>query len=175
MKYLVLICITIFTLAAQPYKNALINIHAKVFPKILLTDTKLKNKLVDNAIKIIILYSKQDIKTAQKLKSKMLSFYPKIKNHTLNILLQEYNAFEAEELATAYYQLLGDKKDIILTNMSAKNKSIITFSYDNSYLNHGTIMSVHIGKKVSPYINIKALKSSEIILNNIIYKIAKVK
>ena len=154
---------------------SIIDIHAKVFPKILFTDTKIEDKLVDGTIEIIILYTKDDIQVANNLKKEILRFYPLIKGHPLGISLQEYEQFDPTEAATAYYELLGDKESVMKVNRSAQKNARITFSYDSSYLDYGTLMSLYISNTVSPYINIKALKQSNIILYNIIYKIAKIK
>lgn len=158
---------------AKQYNLDLLQIHATVFPKILLTDTQLKKKLIQGAVKIIILYSKADRNTAEQLKKNILSLYSTINHYPLHIYLKEYTSFQTLEPATAYYQLYGNKNAIIRVNKAALKNAILTFSYTKSYLSYGTIFSLHIGKNVVPIINISALKKSKIILNNIIFTIAK--
>ena len=175
MKYLIILFCLVFSAVADNYNIEMIDIHAKVFPKILLVDTKIDEKLVNGAIKVIILYTEEDIKIANSLKAEMLRFYPLLKGHPFQVVIKEYKEFDATEAVTAYYQLLGDKESIMSVNESAQKNSLITFSYDKSYLDYGTLMSLYISNSVSPYISLESLKQSNIILDNIIFKIAKIK
>lgn len=163
------------SVVADTYNADIISIHAKVFPKILLIDTKIEEKLVDGAIKVVILYTEDDIKIANTLKEEMFRLYPLLRGHPFQVATKEYKEFDATEAVTAYYQLLGDKESVMSVNQSAQKNSLITFSYDRSYLDYGTLMSLYISDKVSPYISLESLKQSNIILDNIIYKIAKIK
>jgi hypothetical protein len=175
MRYLILLMSLFLGAFAESYNSGLVDMHAKVFPKILLSDTKIDDKLINGAIKIIILYSDEDITIANKLKTQMIRLYPLLKDHPFHVVLKEYQQFDPTEDATAYYELLGDKKAILTVNKTAQKNSRITFSYENDYLNYGTLMSLYVSDKVSPYISTEALKQSNIVLDNIIYKIAKIK
>lgn len=175
MKYLILFLSLFLNLSADSYTNTMINIHAKVFPKILLSDTRIEEKLVDETIHIIILYSQEDYPIADRLRKQILNLYPRLKNYPLNITLKEYSSFDPSESASAYYELLGDKKSILNVNKIAQKNSVITFSYSSDYLEYGTLMSLYIGNQVSPYINTETLKQSHIVLDTIIYKIAKLR
>lgn len=175
MRYLILLVSLFLSAFAEPYNSGMIDMHAKVFPKMLLSDTKIDDKLVNGSIKIIILYSDEDITIANKLKAQMLHLYPLLKEHPFHVMLKEYQQFDPAENATAYYELFGDKKSIQNVNKWAQKNSRITFSYQSDYLDYGTLMSLYVSDKVSPYINTEALKQSNIILDNIIYKIAKIK
>lgn len=175
MRYSILFLSLFLSVFADPYTTGMIDIHAKVFPKILLSDTKIDDKLVNGSIKIIILYTEEDINVANKLKAQMIHLYPLLKEHPFHVVLKEYKQFDPAEDATAYYELLGDKKNIISVNKSAQKNSRITFSYDSDYLEYGTLMSLYVSNKVSPYLSTEALKQSNIILDNIIYKIARIK
>lgn len=175
MRYFILLISLFLSVFAENYNNGMLDMHAKVFPKILLSDTKIDDKLVNGTIKIMILYSEEDITIANKLKVQMIHLYPLLKEHPLHVVLQEYQQFDPADNATAYYELLGDKKSIQNVNRWGQKNSRITFSYQSDYLDYGTIMSLYISDKVSPYINTEALKQSNIILDNIIYKIAKIK
>jgi len=175
VKCLITVLALTLSAIADSYNIDLINIHAKVFPKILLIDTKIDEKLVNGSIKVIILYSEKDVEAAETLKKESLRLYPILKEYPLQIALQEYKDFNPEEPATAYYELLGEQESVTHINTLAQKNSRITFSYDNSYLEYGTLMSLYISSKVTPYINIEALKQSNIELDNIIFKIARIK
>jgi len=175
MKYFIILLYLAISAVADTYNTDIIRIHTKVFPKILLLDTEIDQKLVDGAIKVIILYTEEDIKIANTLKEEMLHLYPLLKDYPFQVVIREYKHFDETEAVTAYYQLLGNKESVMSVNESANKNSLITFSYDKSYLDYGTLMSLNISNSVSPYLNLASLKQSNIILNNIIYKIAKIK
>lgn len=175
MRYLILLISLFLSALAEPYNNGMLNMHAKVFPKMLLSDTKIDDKLVNGSIKIIILYTEEDLIIANKLKTQIIHLYPLLKEYPLHVVLKEYQQFDPAENATAYYELFGDKKSIQNINKWGQKNSRITFSYQSDYLDYGTLMSLYISDKVSPYINTEVLKQSNIILDNIIYKIAKIK
>lgn len=175
MKYLIILLSLLLSAATDIYNMDIIHIHAKVFPKLLLIDTEVEEKLVNGAIKIIIFYTEEDIKIANTLKEEMLHLYPLLKEYPLEVVIKEYKQFDATEAATAYYELLGEKESVIGVNQSAQKNSLITFSYDEDYLDYGTLMSLQINNKVAPSLSLESLKKSNIILRNIIYKIAKIK
>lgn len=175
MRYLILLVSLFLSAFAEPYNSGMIDMHAKVFPKMLLSDTKIDDKLVNGSIKVIIFYSNEDVTIANKLKTQMTRLYPLLKEHPFYVTLKEYQEFDPSENVTAYYELLGDQKSIMNVNKTAQQNSRITFSYESDYIDHGTLMSLYVSEKVSPYINAEVLKKSNIVLDSIIYKIAKIK
>ena len=173
LKYILFVFLTTLSIYGQSYQTSLLNLHAKVFPKILLSDTQLDEKLVDNNIVIIILYEEKDLKVAQSFQKRILKYHSQLGIYTFDVLLQKYTSFSSSDNATAYYQLLTDATTLQNTNSIIQLKNKISFSYDNSYLDRGTLMSLYIDKKVMPFIDMKTLKNSKIIFKNIIFKIAK--
>lgn len=181
MRYLnKLVLLSLLTLFLQnsyavSYNSKILSLHSKVFPKIILTDKNIENKLVDKKLKITILYNEIDLNIANSLKNAMNEKYKTIKNIPIEINIQQYSEFNKNQLSSAYYLLGGDKKIInsICTNL--QNNSRFTFSYDSNYLDDGVLMSLNISKKVSPIINLNVLKRSRIKLQDSIFKIAKIK
>ncbi len=157
------------------YDEKILNLHSKVFPKIILTDKKLNEKLLDEHIIISILYEKVDKDKALELKKAIKKNYPTLNGKNMLVELRTYSNLDKNLSATAYYMLRSDKEEILKASSLINKVNRISFSYDNKYLDYGVVMSLHIGKKVSPFINIKALKKSKIELNNNIFKVAKIK
>lgn len=172
-----IIFIFFLTLSAHAgsYSQPLLNIHAKVFPKVLLTDTNLNNKLVNNEIKIVLLYEEIDYQTAKKFKINIQELYEELNGKKISIVLRTYDSFDETEKASAYYLFYSSDRKVEAVCHQIEQDSILTFSYDNRYLDLGVVMSLHVGKKTSPYINLINLKKSEIKLQNIIYKIARIR
>jgi len=52
--------------------------------------------------------------------------------------------------------------------------SLLSVSYDERLLDKGVELSMFLGRKVTPYININSLRKSGIELNNVLLRISKI-
>ena len=174
-KLILFIIFAISTFANVVYNPNLIDFHAKVFPKIIISDNAFEHKLVKNKIILTILYEDIDLITAQILKEKIESNYENLKDYKIEVSLMKYDNFIATNLSTAYYFLLGKKENIEQISQILSSNSRFTFAYDNSYLDLGVIFGLSITSKVDIFLNLEALKNSKIELQNSIFSVVKIR
>ncbi len=177
MRNIFLILLLIYNLFARAgdYSDLILDMHANILPKLVLMDLKFKDKLIDSKVLISILYNNGDKYIAQKLKKLIKKRYKNgIKNIQIKIKLIQYDDFiKTEDKSTLIYLLDTSKENILDIVDSAKKRSYITFSNNKTYLEFGINMSLHIGKKVKPYLNLKSMKENGIAPISTLLKISK--
>ncbi|RBQ26406.1 MULTISPECIES: hypothetical protein [Arcobacteraceae] len=166
---------TIFLFANGVYNPNLLDIQSKVFPKIIIADNNLENKLIDNKIILTIMYEDIDYNTAQILKDKIEKNYESLKDYKLEVKILKYDEFKSDSFSTAYYFLLGNKEKITQIITILSKNSCLSFAYDDNYLNFGVIFGLKISQKIDIFLNLQSLKNSKIELQNSIFNLVKIK
>jgi len=158
------------------YNSNLLNIQAKVYPKIIISDKNVKNKTVKNKIILTILYEEIDFNTALVLKDKIENNYKNLKEIDFLVNLIKIDEFDrTEPLSTAYYFLLGDKSKISSISHFVALNNRLTFSYDDTYLKNGVIFGLKINAQIDIFLNLKELKHSKIELENSLFNAVTIK
>lgn len=166
----------LFTLLLLPallfahIENEIIGIESKLFGKILFLDYDYKDKLVDGKVLFYIVYDSKKSKKIAKEFAKNLKG-KRVLGVEFDAKLVSINRIK-KGIPTAYIAILNMK------NMSiAKKRAIavgrLLFVMDRDAMKHAMV-SVYLGSKIVPIINIKLIKSSGIELRPIIFKVAKV-
>ncbi|NPA58940.1 MAG: YfiR family protein [Epsilonproteobacteria bacterium] len=172
MKFLLIISILFSTIFAININESLLSIHATLVPKIPLMDYKFREKLDNDAIKIIIYHDRATYKSAKLLKKKIDKKYKDgINKHKIETKLISYNKKQSLK-ANIYYLLPSTKSNIKKALHYAKENNAITFSYSKSTLSDGCMISLNIGKRVKPIINLEAIKSGKISLRPVLLDIS---
>jgi len=174
MKYILLFIFFTHILFALSINESLLKIHAVLVPKISLMDYDFKRKLKDNAIVLAILYDKNDYKNAKFLQATIENrYHKKLENYTLKTLVIPYKKV-AKTDASLYYLFPTDKKTIKKVVKKAKEEEALTFSYATTDLNEGVMLSLKVGTKVKPIINLHAVKINHIIFRPVLLKISHI-
>ena len=175
-KRIIFIIFLPFSLFANSaYNSNLLDIQAKVFPKIIISDNDFEDKLIENRVVYTILYEDIDYNTAEILKEKIKKNYNSLKDYTLEVNILKYSEFDIKNLSTAYLFLLGKEEKISEISKILENKSRLSFAYDDRYLNFGVIFGLAISLKIDIFLNLKALKNSKIELQNSIFNVVKIR
>jgi len=144
------------------YSDILLKAQASIFPKILLLDKKLKNKLIDGKIVYTIVYSKSDLYKAKEIKEFIDKNYKGyFDKYKYKINLVEFDELSNETEATAIYTLNSDT-DIEKVVTIANKKGIISFSYDINNLKKGLLFSLIIEKSTVIYLNKENLSNTKV-------------
>lgn len=167
---------TITLFASGIYNSNLLDIQAKVYPKIIISDKDVEKKTFEEEIIFTIFYEDIDYNTALILKDKIEKNYKSLKDINLFVKLKRIGDFDKKEpLSTAYYFLLGDKNQISLISNFLVTNNRLTFSYDDTYLEFGVIFSLKINSQIDLFLNLQELRNSKIELENSIFNAVKVR
>lgn len=163
MKKILFLYLTLVTLAfGYNYDEVLLKAQASIFPKIMLLDKKLDNKLVDNKIVYTIVYDKSDYRTALDIKNFINAKHNGfLDRYVYKINLVEFSKFSEKTEASAVYVLnLGKHVEKIAS--ITKAKGIISFSYDLNDLKKGLMFSLSIKKSTILYLEKENLYTQDV-------------
>lgn len=166
MKKLLFLEVVLAAALYAQLDKTLLEIEAKLFPKILFLDKTLEEKLVDEHILIHILTEPKYAKEAQYLKK--LLHQKRIYNK--KIVVKIYTSTPKSH-PTAY--ILLAEPDYLQKNFTNLAKNRIIFSALPKSIKFGMI-SIKIDTKVYPVINPKKIKEAKIRFSPILFKVAKI-
>lgn len=163
MKKILFLYLTLINLVfAYNYDDIVLKAQASIFPKILLLDKKIENKLVDNKIVYTIIYDKTDYLTALSIEKFIdKNFNGRLDKYDYKINLVDFRDFSSDTDASAIYVLNLSEKIEKIAEISAK-KGIISFSYDINNLKKGLMFSLVIEKSTVLYLEKETLYTEKI-------------
>ncbi len=127
--------------------------QASIFPKILLLDRKIDDKLIDGKIVYTIVYDKSDYSTARHVGEFIdASNKGHFDKYMYKINLVEFSDLSSSTHASVIYALNSDR-DIKKVADFAREKGIIAFSYDVKNLKAGLLFSLVLEKSTVLYMN----------------------
>jgi len=144
------------------YDEVLLKAQASIFPKIILLDKKIENKLIDGKIVYTIVYDKTDYYTALSIEKYInKNFNGKLDKYNYKINLVDFKDFSEQTEASAIYVLnLNEHIEKIAT--VASNKGVISFSYDINNLKRGLMFSLVIEKSTVLYLEKENLHTTKV-------------
>lgn len=147
---------------AYSYNDLLLKAQASIFPKILLLDKKIKEKLIDKKIVFTIVYDQSDYLTALEVKKFIDEEYQGyFDEYSYKINLVEFLEFSETTEASAIYVLNSDKY-IKKSAELAKNKGVVSFAYELDNLKKGLMFSLVIEKSTVLYLKKENLYTQKI-------------
>ncbi len=174
MKWIINFLLLTSVVFASNINDSVLKVHATLLPKIYLMEYNFQNKLIDDTIKISLVYKAKDYKSAQSLKSKILSRYKKgIKSYKIAVTLLQYHDLKNQK-SNIFYLFPASDKEIEYAVAMAKRSNALTFSYLSNDLNNGVMISLTIGKTVKPILNLNAIKANDINLRPVLINISTI-
>ena len=160
---------------AFDYDPLLMRAQASIFPKIILLDKDIDSKLENNQIIIEILHAEADKNIALNIKSLIEDQYKNnLGKKPLIIRLNEFESFNPEAPATAYFILKGSSNIHIKITSHAASMKRLVFSYDYKDFESNTLISILMKEKTYIYLNKSAIHDYDIKFLPLFYKIVKV-
>lgn len=151
------------SLFGYSYDDLLLKADAAIFPKIMLMDKKIKNKLIDNKIIYVIVYNKDDYEIALHEKEYIENSFKKhMGSYPYKIDLVTFSHLSFNTKASAFYVLKSSIDNIKKAANIARKKEIISFSYDVNNLKHGLLFSLVIENSTILYLNKEYLHTKKI-------------
>ncbi len=172
MKKIALLLIILVNFAyGYTYNRLLLKAQASIFPKIIMLDKKVSDKLVDGKIVYTIVYEENDYYTAVDIGEFIESNYRLNKSkYSYKINLVKFSEFSDETQATAIYALNSDIH-IEKIAQSAAKKGVISFAYDINNLKQGILFSLMLEKSTVLYINKENLDTKKVDFVDSLYQI----
>ena len=144
------------------YDELLLKAQASIFPKVMLLDRKVEDKLIDGEIIYTIVYDKSDFYTALEIKKIIDANYKGyFDKYRYKIMLVDFSDFSNNTKTSAIYVLNSDKYIKKVASI-ALAKGIIAFSYDTRNLKKGLLFSLMLEKSTVLYLNKENLYSQKI-------------
>lgn len=161
-------------LFAYEYDDTLLSIEAKLFPKIAMLEKNIKEKK-SSTLSLTILAEEIDLYTAQELKRKILTNYPKkILNKKVHVEIK--NPDDILEMNIDAVIVLYNSTEVVeKLALWANRHKILTFSYDSYDLKHGIVASIYIGKHTKPYLNTTVIKKYNFSFDSYLLSVSKLK
>lgn len=152
MKKILFLYLTIVNLAfGYNYDDILLKAQAAIFPKIVLLDKKIDNKLVDGKIVYTIVHDNSDLLTAQYIKNYIDKKYNgQLGSYKYVINLVDIDNY-TDDIKTSAIYVLNLNEKITDLSLIARENGIISFSYDINNLKKGLMFSLVIEKSTVLY------------------------
>ena len=133
-----------------------------------------QNIKIKDQIDICILHEDEDEEIVSSLIDKTKHNYPQgLKKDKINFIRAQYLNPSLCKNSELIFLFNTSEKHIDDAVLYAKKQKSITVSYDASLLAEGVEVSLFLGRKTQPYINMGALKKNGIILDPILLRISK--
>ena len=152
MKKILFLYLTLVTMAfGYNYSDVVLKAQASIFPKVILLDKKIEDKLVDGKVVYTIVYNESDYLTALSIEEFInKNFKGHLDKYEYEINLVNINNFSEDTKASAVYVLNLEYIEKVAT--IARKKGIISFSYDLNNLKKGLMFSLVIEKSTVLYL-----------------------
>ena len=164
MKKIIFIYLLFTTLAfGYNYNDLLLKAQASMFPKIALLDKKVEHKLINGQIVYTIVYDKEDYLVALEIQEFINANYNgKFDNYSYKINLVEFSNLTSQTQATIFYVLNSSDNNVKKVANIAKEKGLISFSYDETNLKDGLLFSLVLEKSTVLYLNKQYLDTKKV-------------
>ena len=163
MRILLLILMLSSLVFAYSYKSVLLDAQVSIFPRIILLDKKVEEKLIDGKVVFTIVYDDRDYETALSIVNKIDESYKgKFGKYNYIIDLVKFSDLTKDTKATAFY-MLNSSDSIAKVVQVAKEKRIAAFAYDTNNLKHGLLFSLVLEKSTVLYLNKDSLQSNKML------------
>jgi hypothetical protein len=161
------------TLNASSYDGDILTIFSKIIPRfIMMSSQKAK---IRNDVEICILSDDIDKLEALSLMDKINTNLPNgIKQHKINLLNSNYEKINKCKNSQLIFMFNSSENNIKNAVEFSDKHNILSISYDEKLLQNGVEISLFIGRKVLPYINMKAISKNKIELDNILLRVSKI-
>lgn len=174
MKMLLLIPFLLATtLFGYSYNDLLLKAQSTIFPKILLLDKKLGEKLVDGKIVYAVACEDNDYHTAVKICDLVDSKYKnRLGSYELEVKVVKFSELSDKTKVTAVYAL-NSGTGIEKISRLAESSGFMTFAYDIDNLKHGLLLSLMIEKSTIIYLSKQNLQSHKVDFVDSLYQIVR--
>lgn len=174
MRLLLFLLFTL-DLMAGSVDQLLLKAQAGIFPKIMLLDKDIQNKLQDNKLVLGIVYTKREKRAAEQFKEMLKEEHKnRLGGYRFEARMIDIVDFDADEDVSAYYIFGTGVSEVSNVVSNAVRKKRICFSYNYRDFANNVLIGLFVKEKTYIYLNKSALQAYNIKFIPIFYKIVKV-
>ena len=158
-------------LYASEYKTNILDIYAKIVPRLLfMSSTK---KYLKEDIPLCIIRDKIDANSADLLIELLQKNYPKgILDMPLHVKVTDFTSYVTCRDSALIFLFNSTQENIAHVVTFAKKQIVV--SYSEKVLDQGADISLFIGRKLKPYINVKHLNAKGINIEHTLLRVSKI-
>ncbi len=155
------------------YDEDTLDIFAKMLPRFVLMSSQLHK--VKEEIEMCVLYEKLDERSAISLMGKIHANYPAgIKNYKIKLIDKYYQHLESCKNAQLLFMFDTTEENIQQSLHFAKLHQILTISYNADLLADGVNISLYLGRKIIPFLNVSSINANGIEFDNTLLRVSKI-
>lgn len=177
-RFIAIFCILLLSiqpghLHALSYDKDVLEIYANLLPRFVLMSSNKKE--IKKSLEICIVHDKVDEQMASMLVNMIEEKYPNgIKSLQIKGHLAAYDAVTECKSSHILFLFNTSTAHIQNTLLFSKEHRQLTISYDPLLLSLGVHLSLFLGRKIVPYVNLQALKENGIEVDNILLNISRI-
>jgi hypothetical protein len=135
--------------------------HARVFPTIVMMDTRLDDRLIDDRLVLVILHRPEDARYARVLQEEIAATHgEKIGGLAWEAHLVAYGDLTPQSTASAFYLFPTDTLTLIQHAQIATDRGRVSFGYEETSVENGVMASLFVGRNSTPWLNIDTIRQS---------------
>lgn len=160
-------------LCASVYDDETLTLFSKIVPRMVLMSSQ-KERVKEN-IELCIVNDKIDELIALSLMDKVHNAYPNgINKNLLKLTNTTYSSIERCQKSQVVFLFSSNEQNIQKALKYSNEHGAMSIAYDPKYLESGVHASLFIGRKVTPYLNINAMRKNGIEIDNLLIRISKI-
>ena len=157
-----LLVMIILPLEALESHNLLLRAQADVYPKILMMDKMLGQKLVDGAARFLIVFDAEESRARAIKEMVDLAAFQKNSGLVMSVDVIPISEFDQDTAASAVFVVDGKTEQLLHIGRIAKERGIVSFSYAPHALHSGLLFSLAIERETKIYVNFSAISAGNI-------------
>ena len=166
---IMLLLLNPLVLYSSSYDSDILNVFSKLMPRFVLM-SNLKEQ-IGSSINICLLHESKDTLTASSLQNMIYKAYPEgIKGY--EVVVNKSSHANNSECRNAQLVFFFDTDLVSMREINEEKKLIV--SYSPIFLEERSDISLFVGRRVVPFLNVDHLQKKDIKLDNILYRISKI-
>jgi len=169
-KLLLLLLLLQMEILASHYNSTILELEAKLFPKMLFLSDNLKKEA--SRVHICIVSKERELHNAENFKKAIEHNY---RNGIMgkSIFVSIATLETIRNYPDAVIILYHSEKELRRVANWANNNKVLSFSYEPSYLEFGVLASIYIGVSTKPYLNKTVIKRFKFGFNPYLLELSK--
>ena len=173
-RIVLLLTLLYTTLFGYEYDKLLLKAQSNIFPKLVLLDKDIANKVKNGEIIFCIVHHPSDVLKSKNIKTMIEQKFGKtLDQYKLKVITKKFDEVKEDDRINAYYILQGPLSEMKKISDIAKKKRVPTFAYDPFYFDADILISMTIQNNSVLYLNKKVHKAYKIDFVDIFYQLVR--